>query len=685
MQSLFEVDEMRVYVTACPRNCYSTCSIRVHVEEGRIHKIEPHPGNRATPDGLCLKGLSLIERALSPDRIVFPLRRKRGGAGFQRISWDEALGRVADTLKRLDEQHGPKSVLYYTGSGTKGLLNQAGLQFFKRFGGCTVTFGDLCWPSGLEATRLTLGENKHNAPWDLVHARLIVLWGKNPAETNIHQMTFIDEALKNGARLVVVDPRRTPSSERADLLIQPRPGTDAALALAIAHLLIKENGVDSSFVEKQILGYPEFRDRALAFSLDEAERICDVPLSAMQKLAGYFRDLRPATLCAGFGMQRYTNSGQTVRALIALPAITGNIGIQGGGWQFANLQSYLFGPASDDPDTDAFRAGVSVARLGTDMPALDDPPLKMIWVERANPVTQNPETGKVLDAIRALDFRVVVDQFMTDTAREADIILPAKTMFEQSDLINAYWHPYIQFKQKVVDPPEEVKPETEIFALLAERLGLKPCDAGAAMPGASDREVEAWLEERLAPFPGLTLDLLKSGPQIAPGHEEVAFSDLHFPTPSGKIELLSSEAEKRWGVDRLPSFKEPVESAARKDARYPLYLMTPNSKDRIHSQYNNLPMIRSLNPRPYVQMSPLDAEKRGISHRDKVAIFNDRGRIQMEARLDFSLKPGCVVIANGWWIPEGGAVNFLSCGRETDMGHGTAFHDNLVDVAKVEA
>ena len=237
------------------------------------------------------------------------------------------------------------------------------------------------------------------------------------------------------------------------------------------------------------------------------------------------------------------------------------------------------------------------------MLATCDPPLRMAWVERGNPIPQNPETPTVLRAFRALEFRVVVDEFLTDTAREADVVLPAKSMFEQTDVIGAYWHDYLQLKQKVIEPPGEVKPESEVYRLLAERLGFPPEAVARELPGASDAEVEAFLEARLrAVDPSLTLDRLREGPVRAPGACDVAFADLRFPTPSGKIELLSEDAVRRWGVDPLPTWKEPVEWV-RGESRYPLHLLTPNTKNRIHSQFGNLPSIRALDPEPVVRLS----------------------------------------------------------------------------------
>ena len=682
-----------VFTTACPRNCYSTCSMLVHVEQGEIRRIEPHAGNRATPEGVCLKGLSYVERVRSPDRILRPLRRTPGGE-FEPIDWNAALDLVAGNLTRFRDESGPQSVLYYAASGTKGLLNSVGSSFWRLFGGCTTTYGDLCWPAGLEATRLTFGDNRNSAPWDIANARLIVLWGKNPAETNIHQMPFVQQAREAGARVVVIDPRRTETSESADLWIRPRPGTDGALALAVAHEIIRRGAVDADFVGSSVLGYEEFAALASGCTPEWAAEIAEVPVRQIRELGELFSDTRPSTISAGFGMQRYTNSGQTMRAILALLAITGNVGKPGSGWVYANLQSAVFDDVKDpvafyppDRPDGVMRVSISAARLGRDMLAQRNPALRMAWIERGNPVTQNPETNVVLEALRGLEFRVVVEQFMTDTAREADLVLPAKSMFEQTDVIGAYWHSYIQLKQKVLDPPGDVKPESEVYWHLARRLGIPDEQLRDRIPEPTDAAVEEFLERRLQPFDSLSLERLREGPVLAPGHEEIAFADGEFATPSGRIELLSREAERIWGIDPLPVFEEPIESV-RSEAGgtdqgrpgYPLYLMTPNTKNRIHSQFGNLAMIRRIDPGPFVHIHPEDARSRSISDGSSARIFNDRGELRLPVRLDPGLKPGCVSITNGWWITEGGTVNFCSAGRETDIGHGAAFHDNLVEV-----
>jgi anaerobic selenocysteine-containing dehydrogenase len=681
---------LRVVTTACPRNCYSTCALRVTVEDGLLRRIEPVPANLATATGACLKGLSYVERVHSPDRILSPLRKETKSGVFRTVSWDDALDAIVERLQDLRSTQGPKSLLYYSGSGTKGLLNGIGSEFWKMFGGYTTTYGDLCWPSGLEATRLTLGANEHNAPWDLANARLIVFWGKNPAETNIHQMQFVDQALRQGARLVVIDPRRTETAERASLLIQPRPGTDAAIALAVGHVLIDKGWIDESFVARHVHGCEAYQARVASCTPAWAARIAGVAESQIHALAEWIGNTGPLTICAGFGMQRYSNSGQTMRAMIALLALTGNIGKPGAGWIFANLRSQVFGekdplaffpPEVPDPNV---RVSISTALLGKQMLATTDPPLTMAWVERGNPIPQNPETPTVLRAFRSLGFRVVVDEFMTDTAREADIILPAKTFFEQTDVIGAYWHDYLQLREKVLDPPGEVKPESEIYWLLAHRLGLPQEEIKKSLVAPSDTAIEAWLNSRLSHIPGASVERLRAGPLRVPDAAEIAFEKLVFPTPSGKIEIDSTEAAARWGVDRLPLYREPVETvrpdSSGEDARFRLHLMTPNTKNRIHSQFGNLASIRALEPYPRLLMHPIDAADRGIRPGIVIRVFNDRGELFVVAAVDHGLRPGCVVLHNGWWLADGAAVNVLSDGRETDMGHGAAFHENLVEV-----
>lgn len=675
---------MKVFNTACPRNCYSTCSFKVFVENGKVVKVEPQPLNKSTPLGTCLKGLSYVERVNSNERILYPLMKTK--SGFKRISYDDALDLIVEKLKFCKSELGPQSIFFYAASGSSGLLNSVSSKFWEMFGGATTVFGNLCWPAGLEATRLTLGETKHNITSDTENAKLIVLWGKNPAETNIHQMAHIEKAIENGGKLVVIDPRRTPSSENADLLVQPIQGTDALLALSIAKIIVEQNCHDVTFIEKNVLGFEEFKAVLNHLSIEKASKECGVPVETMEELALLMGKTKPMTLVPGYGMQRYSNGGQTTRCLLALSIITGNIGKSGACWHYADLQSDIFStlkePISYYPEKDktsVFRRSISTALLGEGMLNTNNPPLKFGWVERGNPITQNPESLKVKEAFRKLDFLVVVDQFLTDTAIEANIVLPAKSMFEQSDIITSYWNPYIQLKQKVISPPYEVKPETEIYTLLAERLGFPKNKIEANLPKSDDKSIDKFLEEKLTPF-GISLENLKKGPVLPPNFQEIAFEDLKFPTESRKIELFSKKAEKLWGVNPLPTYEKLKEEKLKE---YPFYLMSPNTKNRIHSQFGNLKIIKELDPYPYATINLSDANNKGVKEGDFIRVFNKRGKLKIKAKIDANLRPGSVVIYNGYWHQENACPNSLSKARETDMGHGSAFHDNLVDYEKV--
>jgi anaerobic selenocysteine-containing dehydrogenase len=674
---------MEEFVTACPRNCYSTCSFKVQVENNKIRRILPYAGNLATPEGPCIKGLSYIERTHSSDRIISPLLKTSKGS-FEKISIDVALGIISSRLESLRQTYGPHSILWYRGSGMSGLTNEIGSEFWRAFGGATTTYGNLCWPAGLEAVRLTMGSVKHNVPWDLENAKTIIIWGKNPAETNIQEIAFISRARERGSRVIVIDPLRTPTADKADMLFCPESGTDAALALAIAWVIANENMVDMTFISDHVKGFDEFT-KSLHISPTDAEKITGIPAKDIIELAYIIAKGGPVTFLPGYGLQRHKNGGQTIRSILSLAVITGSIGKKGAGFNFANLQSYIYDDVKEplsyypDPKNDfPFRRSVSMARLGADMQLLCNPELKAAWIERGNPVLQSPDTHSVIKAFRRLEFKVVIEQFMTDTAREADIILPAKDMFEQSDIIGSYWSPYVQFKPKVIESPGEVMPETEIYFHIARRLNMEIADNLIPEPG--NQNIEKWLERRISCY-DITLEKLKNGPVLPPQLQTIAWEDMKFDTPSGKIELYSSQAQSLWRVSPLPDFIKIVDDDS--NIIYPLRFITPNTGSRIHSQFGNLKIIKESVPGPSVLISPYDALKRKVISGQKIRVFNQKGEIFSVAKISNRIPQGYIVLPNGIWIDEGGGGNTLIDGVETDMGYGAAFHDNTVEVEVV--
>jgi anaerobic selenocysteine-containing dehydrogenase len=537
----------------------------------------------------------------------------------------------------------------------------------------------------LEAVRLTMGSVKHNVPWDLENAKTIIIWGKNPAETNIQEIAFISGAKERGCRIIVIDPLRSLTADKADILYNPFPGTDGALALALARVLIDKDLIDHKFIQKNVKGFEEFK-LSLRISLGEAEQITGIPSHDIIELADMIGSNGPVTILPGYGLQRHQNGGQTIRSILALSVLTGNIGKSGAGFNYANLQSYIYDdvkePVSYYPDIEKdlpFRRTISMAKLGSDMLKTNNPVLKGAWIERGNPILQAPDTNNVKKAFSALSFLVVVEQFMTDTAAMADIILPAKDIFEQSDIVGSYWSPYIQFKPKVIESPGEVMPESEIYYHLAKKMNLNI--SSTLIPEPGNINIEKWLENRIKDYSELSLKTLKESPVLAPGLQRIAWEDLKFETPSGKIELYSAEAEVKWGISPLPEYT--VTRLSDEEKLFPLIFLTPNMGSRIHSQFGNLKIIKETNRDPSARISQYDAGKRNIIDGQKIRIFNQTGELVTIVSISNRVPRGVVALSNGIWFNEGGGVNYLIAGEETDIGFGAAFHDNRVEIEGV--
>jgi anaerobic selenocysteine-containing dehydrogenase len=642
----------------------------VTIDEGnRIVSIEGDPENPATGGHVCLKGLAYARRVTSADRLLTPLRRKASGAGFEPAGWDEALGEIADRLARVRNAHGPEAVRYYEGAGSHGALGALSMAFWRQFGGCTTTFGDLCWPAGLEATRLTYGDNRHNHPSLTAEGRLIVLWGHNPAETNVHQWRLILDAQARGARIIVIDPRQTDSTDAADVHLQPRPGTDAALALGLARLIVDAGRHDSAFLGAHAHGFDRYRERLAEYPLARVAAITGLDPAAIEDLAAEYGRTKPALLIAGFGLQRHSRAGQTMRAVALLPALTGNVGQAGGGWQYANLASHCLRPLPLPQEPAASRS-FPVSQIARHLETLDGPPICAAWIERGNPAAH-----RLREALARLDLVVVVDQFMTPTAELAHFVLPAKTLFEEEDLVTAYWHPYLQWRAKVLEPPGKVKPESDIWRAMCERFGYET----TCFP--TDRE--AFLQTLLPAAGACTLKDLKARPLDLSGRGDVAFADRRFPTPSGKVEFASAEAAARWGVDPVPDYaplEEGAESAAH--GQFPLQMLSCKTRDRIHSQFGNLDWVRGVE-RPHVlDIHPDDARARGIVDGSRAAVWNERGRIELSVRVTPGIRPGVVHVLEGWCHDGDPDVNVLTAEGVTDMNHGATFYECLVEVAR---
>jgi anaerobic selenocysteine-containing dehydrogenase len=647
----------------------------VTVEEGRIVQVEGDALNPATRGKVCLKGVSYARRAATGDRLTAPLRRSSPGGDFEEVSWEEALTDIAAGLQRIRTDQGPLAVLYNEGSGSHGALSEMAEVFWRQFGGPTRTHGDLCWPAGLEATRLTYGDNRHNHPCLTTQSRFILLWGHNPAETNVHQMRLILDAQEEGARVAVVDPRSTDTTDAADVHLRPRPGTDAALALGMAHVIVEAGSHDTNYLARHAEGVDAYLERVREWPPDRAAEVAGVEPEVLVNLALEYARSRPALLIAGFGLQRHRQAGQTMRAVCLLPALTGNIGRAGGGWQYANLASHCLRPPPLPPAPGSPSRSYPTARLGRDILESADPPVRAAWFEKANPVSQHPRAEAVRNALEQLDLVVVVDQFLTETARLADYVLPAKTMFEQADLVTAYWHPYLQLRTKVLDPPDGVMTETGIWRHLCERSGFD-----ATWLEVDEHEL---LRSMLPEGEENLLEDLAEQPVDPSGYGEIAWVEGDFSTPSGKIEFHSEEAARLWGVDPIPDYM-PLEEGHQSEraGRYPLQLLTCKTRERIHSQFGNLDWVQEVERPRRLDISEVDAQKRGVGEGERVVVRNDRGQIEIDVHIDRGIRPGVVHVIEGRCTPEDPDLNVLIDDGVTDMNHGAIFYECLVEVER---
>jgi anaerobic selenocysteine-containing dehydrogenase len=642
-----------------------------HVEDGRIARVEGEGGAPLSPFAQAY-----VARVAHPDRLLRPLVRrgaKRKGE-LEPASWEEAIDRIGAALERVLKRHDPRALLHYAGHGHDGVMTQFASLLLGYYGGHSTVYGDLCRAAGIEAARLVFGSLKHHPPGDCRHARMVVLWGANPAVTNPRHMALLAEARAAGTRLACIDPLRTETAARCDDHLAPRPGTDGFLAHAVARVLLEEGLFDADFVRDHATGFDEYERLVRQHEPGRAERVCGIPAGRIVDFARRLGRERPVNVTAGLGLQRYRNGGQTVRAVAALQAIAGNIGVRGGGFDLFDQAAFLTRPFPFRlPAPPRVRQLGAASRLGRVVLDAKAPPVVAAIVERANPVAQSPNTAAVHYALQRLEFLCVIDLWLTDTARRADVVLPAKSMFEELDVVPGPWDGVLRLKPKCVEPPGEVRTEREIYRAVAQRLGY-PTEQ-------FDLDPEEMLN-RVLPA-GLSVKRLRRQPFARHGPDHVPFSDRRFDTPSGRVELRSEAAEVAWRVDPLPIYTPARESEAsdpERFKRYPLHLLTPKTADRHCSQMVDPDEGPSPGP---LRIHPADARARSIATGDRVRVFNDRGEATVAARVDEDVREGVVVLPQGRWLSRDGfSANVFTHDDATDLGYGAIYFDCLVQVEK---
>ncbi|MDZ7580341.1 MAG: molybdopterin-dependent oxidoreductase [Deltaproteobacteria bacterium] len=651
---------------SCPLDCFDVCGLVATVTDNRVVKIRGDEGHPLTRGVCCIKGVKLLERLSHPQRLTMPL--KKDGHKWVPLTWPEALDDIAARLTRIIATFGSAAILNYAASGHAGLVKKIDEVFFNYLGGVTVPRGSLCWGAGMAAQRYDFGEARGHHPGDIARAKMIILWGRNPADTNRHLVPYIRQARQAGATIVLIDPRRSASAELADHYLAVRAGTDGALALALAQAIIASGRHDAGFIRQRVLGFERFRQAIRHFTPEWAAGVTGISRAEIASLAQTYAARKPASIIVGYGPQRYRNGGNTVRSIDALGAITGNIGVNGGGVNYANrfFPDCLGGDFRKSQAYARNRRTFSVARLADYLESEKEPPIRCIFVSKANPLVQGPDINRTAAAFAAIDFKVVIDLFMTDTARHADLVLPCTSVLEEEDVVySGMFSPYVNYCGRAVYPPAGVMGEYDIFSALADRLGL------AAYPRHGRRK---FLEETIAPLTeacGMTLAGLKQAPFSLPDHA-VAWQDGKFATPSGKIELYSEKAL----ADGCSPVATYIEAAAGNPA-YPLRLITPHRRDSMHSQH-----FAFIDDIPEATVTPATLRSFRLTDGARARVSSDRGALLVKVRCDSGAAADAVTIEQGWWH-KSGSVNRLTSDRISDMGEQAAFYDCFVSIAAV--
>ncbi len=653
----------------------------VTVEDGRATRLRGNPDHPVTRGFLCAKVARYLEREYSPSRLLYPQRRAgaKGEGRFTRISWDEALDEIASRLSAIAREHGPESILPYSYAGTMGLLQGGSMdrRFFHKLGASRLD-RTICSSAGMAGTARVLGARYGTEPEQFAHSKLIIAWGANILGTSVHLWPFIVEARRKGARFITIDPVKNRTGKLSDRHYFIQPGTDLALALGMMHVIIGENLHDADYVERYTNGFAELRTRAVEYPPERAEALTGIPRQDIIDLAREYATTRPAAIRLNYGVQRSERGGAAISAITALGTLTGSWRDVGGGVCLSTSNAFHFNIAAlERPDLQPRPTRlVNMSTLGAALTELNDPPVKAMFVYNSNPAAIAPDQNKVLRGLRREDlFTVVAEQFQTDTADHADILLPVTTFLEHRDLYRSYGHYFVQLADAAVKPPGECRTNTDIFRALAARMRLTdPC-----FTETDDQMIDQTLDSPHPFMAGITRERLEREHSVrlqvsAPGTPFLPFAEGKFGTPSGKCEL----------VPEALAYQPPVESRrgdAALLARYPLEMISPKNDDSMNSTFGNRPAEDRETSR--LAVHPEDATPRGIGEGDVVRVFNGRGSLRLIARVTSDVTAGVVSCPSTRWsklAPDRRNVNALTSERLTDVGGGPSFYSTLVQL-----
>ena len=666
---------------ACPHDCPDTCGLVTTVENGVATRVQGNPDHPHTDGVLCAKVSKYTERTYHPERILTPLKRSgaKGSGQFTPVTWDEALSDIAQRLQAIAAR-APEAIQPYSYAGTMGLVQGESMdrRFFHRLG-ASLLHRSICATAGGEGLVHTLGGKVGMRVEFFAESKLILIWGSNSIGSNLHFWRIAQQAKRDGAKLVCIDPRKSETAEKCHEHIQLLPGTDAALALALMHELITHDWLDHDYIAHHTVGWAQLRERALQWPPERAAQVCGVPVEQIRQLARDYGTTRPAAIRLNYGMQRVHGGANAVRAVACLPALTGAWRHRAGGVLLSSSGQFPVDRASlQRPDLLAGRSPrtINMVTIGDDLlressPAFG-PQIEALVVYNSNPVAVAPESGKVVRGFAREDlFTVVLEHFQTDTADYADYVLPATTQLEHWDVHVAYGHTDVLLNQPAIAPLGQARSNTQVFRELAARMGFtEPCfqesdEQLCRQAYGAEVDFNLLLEQGFAPL----------------GGPEAPFAEGGFPTPSGKCEFFSKRLAAQ-GLDGLPGHV-PNHETAGSSTQYPLAMISPPARNFLNSTFVNVKSLRDIEGRPLLEIHPQDAIARGIQDGSVVRVFNDRGSYRCHAHVSERARPGVVNGLGIWWRKlglDGNNVNQLTSQALTDLGRGPTFYDCLVEV-----
>ena len=703
-------DDIQTFHGGCPHDCPDTCSMQFHVKNGKLVSVSGNPDHPMTRGGLCVKLKDYEKRHYHPNRLLYPMKRvgPKGTNQFERITWDEALDTIVDRWQALIHDQGPRAILPVSYLGNQGLVHglNGGDAFFNRLG-ATVCERTFCGEGSCTAWLLTVGPTAGVDPESFIHANFIVIWACNSVSTNLHHWHIIKDAQKRGAKVVVVDAFASKTAKEVDWHIAPKPGTDGALAMAMMHVIIEEDLVDHDYVEKYTVGYAELAERAKSCTPEWAAEITGIPADQIRLFAREYATTPPAAIRIGVALERSYGGSQAIRAVTSLPALIGAWRHVGGGalqfpvWEHPYKFDVICRPDLIPEGTPV----VNILQLGRALLGETplEVPIKSIMVWNTNPVTQSPETDKVIEGLKREDlFTIVADHFISDTASYADILLPAAMGAEQEDMILSWGHLYLTYNTKCIEPPGEALPNNEIFRRLAKRLGFEEDNFKW-----SDSEcLENYVDWNSPACKGIGLNYMREHGyarlNVGTKDDRAPHREGKFPTPTGKC-MFMVEGAKNFvagpfrqmyegfqpgeDLDPLPAYvpsRETADANAALAARFPLNIISPKSHGFINSSYANMESKIRVQGEQYLMINPVDALARNVQEGMMVKTYNERGAFEAVARVTTDVNPGIVVATLGYWRQlNKGTVNCISSAEYGDMGHSNTFSDNLVEVELV--